>query len=69
MTENDISFIIPVFNRPNEIRELLDSFSKLTSSKDFEIVIVEDGSTLDSKDVIEDFKGQLNISYYKKKNT
>ena len=55
MTENDISFIIPVFNRPNEIRELLDSFSKLTSSKDFEIVIIEDGSTMDSKDVIEDF--------------
>lgn len=69
MTENDISFIIPVFNRPNEIRELLDSFSNLISSKDFEIVIIEDGSTMDSKDVIEHFKGHLNISYYKKKNS
>ena len=69
MTENNISFIIPVFNRPNEIRELLDSFSNLISSKDFEIVIIEDGSTMDSKDVIEHFKGHLNISYYKKKNS
>tara|TARA_B100000029_G_scaffold449816_1_gene473305 strand:+ start:301 stop:1311 length:1011 start_codon:yes stop_codon:yes gene_type:complete len=69
MTENNISFIIPVFNRPDEVKELLESFSKLSSSKDFEIVIIEDGSTNDSREVVENFKGQLNISYYKKKNT
>ncbi len=47
MNEKDISFIIPVFNRPNEIKELLESFIKLSSDKDFEIVIIEDGSTND----------------------
>ena len=45
MLLKDISFIIPVFNRPYEIDELLHSFSNLKESKDFEIVIIEDGST------------------------
>ena len=58
MTENDISFIIPVFNRPQEIKELLESFTKLSSGKDFEIVIIEDGSTDDCQGVIKDFNSQ-----------
>ncbi len=69
MNEKDISFIIPVFNRPNEIKELLESFVKLFSEKDFEIVIIEDGSTNDCQEVINNFKNKLNISYYKKNNT
>ena len=69
MIGNNISFIIPVFNRPNEIKELLESFTKLSSEKDFEIVIIEDGSTDDCQGVIKDFKNQLSISYYKKGNT
>ncbi|HJN53569.1 MAG TPA: glycosyltransferase [Flavobacteriaceae bacterium] len=69
MTENNISFIIPVFNRQDEIKELLGSFTKLSSRKNFEIVIIEDGSTNDCKEVINDFKNQLNISYYMKSNT
>ena len=69
MTENDISFIIPVYNRPQEIKELLESFTKLSSKKDFEIVIIEDGSTDDCQGVINDFNPQLTISYYKKNNT
>ncbi|MBF62313.1 MAG: glycosyl transferase family 2, partial [Xanthomarina sp.] len=36
------SFIIPVFNRPDEIEELLTSFTKLETALNFEIVIVED---------------------------
>lgn len=63
------SFIIPVYDRPNEIKELLESLLNLSYRKDYEIVIVEDGSTLDSKDVIKDFKGRLNISYYQKPNS
>ena len=43
MLSKDISFIIPVFNRPDEIDELLKSFANLSGEKDFEIVIVEDG--------------------------
>ena len=69
MIGNDISFIIPVFNRPNEIKELLESFTKLSSRKDFEIVIIEDGSINDCQKVIKDFNNQLSISYYKKDNT
>ena len=44
MLLKDISFIVPVYNRPSEIDELLNSFSNLNGSNDFEIVIVEDGS-------------------------
>ena len=39
------SIIIPVYNRLDEVRDLLDSLSKQTD-KDFEVVLVEDGSTL-----------------------
>ena len=50
------SFIIPVYNRPDEIHELLQSFVGLETDTKYEIVIVEDGSTLPSKDVAETFK-------------
>jgi len=63
------SFIIPVFNRPNEIAELLQSFCNLEATEEYEIVIVEDGSTLSSKSVINNFVSQLNISYYFKENS
>jgi len=63
------SFIIPVYNRPDEIRELLDSLTHQTYKKPFEIVIVEDGSTIDSKDVVELYSNKLNISYYQKPNS
>lgn len=62
------SFIIPVFNRPKEIHELLQSFSKLDYSKEYEIVIVEDGSTETADKVIENFN-ELNITYISKPNT
>ncbi|WP_066225357.1 glycosyltransferase [Formosa haliotis] len=63
------SFIIPVYNRPDEIEELLISFVNLKSTLDFEIVIVEDGSTQTSKRVVDRFKNQLNIAYFYKKNS
>lgn len=65
----EFSFIIPVYNRPNEIEELLQSFSKLNGTIPFEIVIVEDGSTLTSKYVICKYVNNLNISYYFKSNS
>ena len=64
-----LSFIIPVYNRPNEIEELLESFSKQESTMKYEIVIVEDGSTIASKAIVEDYKSQLNISYFFKENS
>ena len=69
MTTKDISFIIPIYNRPNEAKELLESFEALEGGSEFEIVIVEDGSTNTSKEVIDAFKDKLNISYFFKNNT
>ncbi|MEW4924210.1 glycosyltransferase [Algibacter sp. 2305UL17-15] len=63
------SFIIPVFNRPDEIDELLHSFKGLNTNLSYEIVIVEDGSTETSEAVISNYKDDLNISYFFKKNT
>ena len=68
MLLKDISFIIPVFNRPDEINELLKSFSELEGDKDFEIVIVEDGSKQKCEHLIKNFNN-LNIAYFFKKNS
>lgn len=61
------SIIIPVYNRPDEADELLLSLTKQTS-KDFEVVIVEDGSSVPCKDVVDKYDGQLDIKYYLKQN-
>lgn len=63
------SIVIPVFNRPEEIRELLDSLVLSNYRKEFEVVIVEDGSTVDSKEVVRQFSDKLSISYYFKENS
>ncbi|MEG0918068.1 MAG: glycosyltransferase [Myroides sp.] len=63
------SFIIPVYNRPDEIDELLQSLVQQTYSDDFEIVVVEDGSTVNCQDVVNKYLNQLNVSYYFKKNS
>jgi glycosyltransferase involved in cell wall biosynthesis len=69
MKDLKFSFIIPVYNRPDEIKELLESFSNLEGNHSFEIVIIEDGSSRNSKAVVTTFKDRLNISYYSKVNT
>jgi len=63
------SFIIPVYNRPDEIKELLQSFLAIEANIPFEIVIIEDGSTIDCKTVVNEFESSLNISYYYKPNS
>lgn len=63
------SFIIPVFNRPEEIRELLQGMTELHWAGTFEIVIIEDGSTLSSEKVVREFQDRLQISYYFKPNS
>ena len=62
------SFIIPVYNRPNEIKELLESFVNLLGDIAFEVVIVEDGSSLTSKNVVKDYLNRLDLSYFFKEN-
>ncbi len=63
------SFIIPVYNRPDEIRELLQSMVEQKFSKPFEILIIEDGSTRSSQKVIIEFQDKLSVSYFQKPNT
>tara|TARA_R110002033_G_scaffold92431_3_gene141888 strand:- start:21917 stop:22918 length:1002 start_codon:yes stop_codon:yes gene_type:complete len=65
----DFSFIIPVYNRPEEIEELLGSFLNFDGDNTFEIVIVEDGSSDTSEHVVEKFQSKLDISYYFKPNS
>lgn len=67
--ELSFSFIVPVYNRPEEIRELLESFSVLEYTSTYEIVIVEDGSSETSKEIAEAYSSVLNISYYFKENS
>ena len=63
------SFIIPVFNRPDEIDELLQSLAKQNYLTDFEIVVVEDGSSVPCQFIINSYKENLNISYFFKSNS
>lgn len=63
------SLIIPVYNRPEEVDELLESLSQSDYNEDFEIVIVEDGSSLKCEDVVHKYDSKLTISYYYKENS
>lgn len=63
------SFIIPVYNRPDEIDELLESLSKLKSETPFEVVVVEDGSSITCEHIIEKYNSKLSISYFFKPNS
>lgn len=61
------SFVIPVYNRPEETNELLESLTQQTL-QDFEVLVVEDGSTLPCKDVVEQYAKQIDIKYFHKEN-
>ena len=62
MATPHLSLIIPVYNRPNEVEELLDSLTR-QSETNFEVVIVEDGSKETCQHVVEAFKDKLDVSY------
>lgn len=61
------SVIIPVYNRPDELAELLDSLTKQTYA-DFEIIVVEDGSVNRADRVVQSFQNRLTIQYFFKEN-
>ena len=61
------SVIIPVYNRPDEVDELLQSLT-MQHFKDFEVVVVEDGSSIPCKEVVERYADRLNIKYFSKPN-
>ncbi|BDC98379.1 glycosyltransferase [Persicobacter psychrovividus] len=62
------SIIVPVYNRPEEITEFLNSLLTQTYH-DFEVIIVEDGSTEDCKAIAEQFADRLQLQYFYKENT
>jgi len=63
------SLIIPVFNRPDEIDELLESLVESDFNEAFEIVVIEDGSTIPCKDVVDAYRDKLDITYFFKPNS
>ena len=62
------SIIVPVYNRPDEVDELLQSLCE-QSLKDFEVVIVEDGSQKDCKEVVGRYTDKLDVKYFMKPNS
>ena len=62
------SFIVPVYNRPDEVDELLASLLTQTVT-DFEVVIVEDGSSTPCKEVCDKYADRLRLYYYMKPNS
>lgn len=65
---NTISVIIAIYNRKDELFELLNSLS-LQSDKDFEVIIVDDGSLLNLRPTTDLFRDTLNIEFYRKENS
>ena len=61
------SIIIPVYNRPDEVDELLESLTH-QSLQNFEVLIVEDGSSNDCKAVVDQYVDKLQIRYFFKEN-
>ena len=62
------SVIVPVYNRPKELEELLESLS-LQSYSNFEVIIIEDGSTETGENVVKSYSDRLDILYYYKDNS
>ncbi|MBN2664233.1 MAG: glycosyltransferase [Bacteroidales bacterium] len=61
------SIIVPVYNRPEEIDELLESLLDQKYSN-FEVIIVEDGSKIDCKNIVDKYSEKINIKYFAKEN-
>ena len=62
------SIIVPVYNRPDEVDELLGSLLH-QEEKDFEVIVVEDGSQVPCGDVCQRYAGQMELRYYEKPNS
>ena len=68
MSNPRYSVIIPVYNRPDETRDLLESLVAQTR-KDFEVLVIEDVSTITSEEIVNEFEKELPIRYYVKSNS
>jgi len=61
------SIIIPLYNRPQEIDELLATLVTQSYTQ-FEVLVIEDGSSLKAKEIVERYAGELDIRYFYKEN-
>lgn len=61
------SIIIPLYNRPQEIKELLESLT-LQTYRQFEVLVLEDGSVHDAADIVKTFEDKLDVRYFVKNN-
>lgn len=68
MSSPKYSVIVPVYNRPGEVEELLESLCRQTYTN-FEVVLVEDGSSVTSQSVYENYSSKLSIQYFFKPNS
>ena len=62
------SVIIPVYNRPDEVNELLQSLAQ-QSFKSFEVIVIEDGSAIPCKQVVDEYNKVLDLHYFTKSNS
>ena len=62
------SIVIPVYNRPDEVNELLAGLCEQTC-RDFEVLVVEDGSAVPCREVVESYAGRLDLHYFEKPNS
>lgn len=62
------SIVVPVYNRPDELGELLESLASQTY-REFEVIVVEDGSSISSHEVVNRFAASLAIHYFEKPNS
>lgn len=65
----NFSVIIPVYNRPEELGELLQSIIQQEDSSNLQVIVVEDGSTELSDKVIDKYSEHIRINYFFKENT
>lgn len=69
MNKLNFSIVVPVYNRPKEIEELLHSLTLQDYKEPYEVLIIEDGSSNSSEEIVAKYKQQLNITYYYKQNS
>jgi glycosyltransferase involved in cell wall biosynthesis len=61
------SIIIPLYNRPQEIKELMETLTTQTY-KQFEVLVIEDGSVNDAEEIVKSFSDKLDVKYFVKEN-
>ncbi|MEN8186761.1 MAG: glycosyltransferase family 2 protein, partial [Bacteroidota bacterium] len=65
----NFSIIIPVFNRSQEIDELLGTLTKQSYTNKFEVIIIDDGSNDKSDLIVDNYKDSLDVKYFYKENS